>query len=504
MYKFDNEVDETNKKRVIDLVKKHFSLSNDSNERFADALNNPFIDSVFNDLDNGLRKRMPLNNKDLENLDFNWAKFKKDFPTLEKETKIAYEDFNNNFVVYKKNKIRILKRLKLFYTKEEGYKRRLRDLCSYHGWTFDGTFSKEFISDVIYLIKEKFLQSAKNKLPKDNLELVITLNFADIFLSATGDSWRSCLSFTSEWEGAYWAGLPGLAVDKNRFMVYITNGEKKIFEGIKVDKMFYRSFGIIDNENKLFTVKWYPTKPIEQKGFDLLSLRNNSDAFYKSKHSFDLLKYVNDISCYIFQDNTTFSKCSFNNVHLVVGEKGMKTVTSHGMHYGTIHHIRESEGLYTLTEGNRKLDDFSIFGMSQCNDCGYRGLEDEMVYDNDGAAYCQNCYNQRYVTCHGCGGTIRRRYSYTFNSENYCEDCYQGLVEERRDNDNNDEIERSMSELDRLLMNGNEARNMWTQASQDVSGNWYAATAATTTGGPLTYNIEYVTDNDNNDNEEVI
>ena len=94
----------------------------------------------------------------------------------------------------------------------------------------------------------KFNQSISEKrfpIGKE-LQIVLSLNFADWFLCSTAESWTSCLDLKSSHQSAFWASLPGLIIDKNRALVYITDGTKKEFCGITTDKFITRSWILLN------------------------------------------------------------------------------------------------------------------------------------------------------------------------------------------------------------------------------------------------------------------
>jgi hypothetical protein len=102
------------------------------------------------------------------------------------------------------------------------------------------------------------------KMPNKELELVFSLNPIDWFLCSTKEKWSSCLNLENSNE-VFWQGLPSLIGDKNRAMVYITDGSKKNFMGIKVDRFISRSWVLLvrskeDNKTHFHIVREYPTK----------------------------------------------------------------------------------------------------------------------------------------------------------------------------------------------------------------------------------------------------
>ena len=134
------------------------------------------------------------------------------------------------------------------------------------------------------IIKELSEFIGKHKIPSNReLELVISLNPVDWFLCSTREKWSSCLNL----EGGYmfWPGLPTLIGDKNRALVYITDGRKKEFLGMEVDKFLTRSWLVTArektskklkrrrNETYFNLVREYPTRygldNILKRHFDL-------------------------------------------------------------------------------------------------------------------------------------------------------------------------------------------------------------------------------------------
>jgi hypothetical protein len=202
--------------------------------------------------------------------------------------------------------------------------------------------------------------------------------------------------------------------------------------------MYYRSFGIIDSENKLFTVKWYPNKVIKQDSFDLKSLIHNRNDFNRSKYSVDLLNYSNDMSCYIFQDNTTFlNPSNIKENYLVYSDKGMKTIINNDIKYGTIFHISEGEGLDGLISNDEELIQYDSSSGHQCRNCGeYFENGSCMCEVPNGSLYCQECYDENYTNCYTCEDTIRvsRSYYDEESNETYCEECYNRLDNEESNN----------------------------------------------------------------------
>lgn len=103
---------------------------------------------------------------------------------------------------------------------------------------------KELKDFIDFLIKKISEIIGKYKIPKgEGLELVVSLNPVDWLLCSTEENWGSCLNLESSY--MFWAGLPSMLGDKNRAMIYITDGKKKEYEGMKIDRFITRSWTIL-------------------------------------------------------------------------------------------------------------------------------------------------------------------------------------------------------------------------------------------------------------------
>ncbi len=103
---------------------------------------------------------------------------------------------------------------------------------------------KELKDLVEFFIKETSEIIGKYKIPKNNnLELVISLNPVDWLLCSTGEKWSSCLNLQGNY--MFWVGIPTMIGDKNRALVYITDGSKKTYMGMEVDKFLTRSWMLL-------------------------------------------------------------------------------------------------------------------------------------------------------------------------------------------------------------------------------------------------------------------
>jgi hypothetical protein len=330
-------IETKNKVKIYNLVKKHFSLTNKSLKLFRHRL---FFEPHFNEMykrlandkiPDDLRIRIPIKEKDtsfsLKNTDKGWIIFRNflyehlfDIYNL-----IEYSDFRKNKIKIKNQELKLFKYVKSEFIKkisssfnDHGVYCNVRNhlsdtINSYYVTNIDK--AEKFINEVFNLI-------GKNSIPKKNdLELVISLNFADWFLCSTGESWSTCLNL----EGSgYWLGLPGLIGDKNLALVYITNGVKKERFDIKVDSIIARGWIYTGRRNKkeeiFYIGRTYPIevdfkeimKNIFQHEIFCNDYIENTRSRYYSENLLQELNGDTIITAEIYNDNI-FKKVSKKN-----------------------------------------------------------------------------------------------------------------------------------------------------------------------------------------------
>lgn len=319
--RLSEEIESKNKEIISEIVKNHFSLRDDSFEKFKELLYNRKIAEEFDFVDKeNLRfiKEVEVAN---EGIDKSFNVFNGFFDHL----KIGYDDFINNHIAVDKNIIKIQKYILKVLSSDADkfiafFKRFLRsdlyspsfcsiifgdklytetgehknpienidfenirgikpskdnpeDIC--FKFRKKGTettiinlivskekmfeyINKEVLKNIVQKIYEKIGES---KAPTRKLHLVISLNFADWFLCSTREKWVSCLNLDSEYECCYWKGLPGLIEDKNRCIIYLTDGSIKDYHGIKTYHIIARTWALlmkVNNETKLSIIRSYP------------------------------------------------------------------------------------------------------------------------------------------------------------------------------------------------------------------------------------------------------
>jgi len=316
-----------NKFKIFDLVKNHFSLTDESLKLFKYRLfYEPLIAKEFKEIIGEVkdfRKRIPLDKKFMEQFDKGWKMFQNCFPIFIKKYKIDYSHYKKNKITINGQEVKIKKVIENFYIKNIPFAKEDLSFGYIHK-----VINEEIITNKVRNLLEKI---GTMKMPNKNLEIVFSLNFADWFLCSAGEKWTSCISLDSSYERAFWSGLPGLTGDKNRAIVYVTDGVKKNYNGIIVDRIISRSWVTIirsktkDTENKTFLtmVREYPNylglANITEKAFNI--------KFYGSDEDCHPISYVGRYYIELFWHKITngefLNSIYFDNVSIKMAHRNV-------------------------------------------------------------------------------------------------------------------------------------------------------------------------------------
>jgi hypothetical protein len=407
---------DSNKSKVYEIVKNHFSFEEKSLRKFKELLENPFVDPLYKKiLGDSLRKEFPVTRDTYEEIDKGWIDFKNRLPNLVNRFHLTYKNFRTNKIVIDRQEIRMYKHFADYY---QTHKDELNKDISIGG-------NVSFEQRLSYL-HSKICECQDRKIPKgEDVKIVFSMDFADWFLCSTGESWSSCISLESHYEGAMWSGLPGLAGDPNRAMLYVTDGKKKTYNGIEVDRMLSRTFTLIGNDDKIYAVRFYPSQHFNTETINAITkiglIEHIPDRFI-SKHKITPLYHKNGYSSFTYQDYVTADK----SYHLISGdggghfyfEKGKNFVMRSGSIFsydgGLAELIAEKKDL-----GDAKNDYFC------CIECGNETPRDEAYYGpNGGEPYCDECYHEYYFVCSNCDDTFSVDDKYIAEDEEYCPNCF--------------------------------------------------------------------------------
>lgn len=426
-----------NREIIARMVNDHFALYRDSYKYFNEQLFNPQVDDDIAELigkdNSSLRLIKEIDNLEkFEGRDEGWQMFKDRFWEFSMFYHMNYKTFRKGKVQVGKNKVKLRKALISFYT--EGHRIHFinRDL-------FQRTRYYPVIEDVndetqkekiVKKIDEILSRVNDNSLTKkNNIKLVISVNYADFFLCSTSESWSSCLSLQTDYEYAYWTGLPGLIGDKSRVLIYITDGKQKEFHGIKVDSMMCRTWGILCDDGKIHLLNWYPQEMLKAKELNEIFDKKlfSSEADFTSKRPVYPLWNDDGNSVFIYQDYTCFTPEGY--IANGASGHGYFQNFSFGVPYfGDLYDIPES--FESLMQRGENIEDYVYEGSEICCDCGdIIQYEEDVEWGPDNRPYCSSCFDENYYNCE-CGNTAHRDdlvedYG---TGEYYCPQCADELV----------------------------------------------------------------------------
>lgn len=421
---------DSNREKILNLVKKHFSLEKESMERFEEHLYDPFIDETYQKIlgDNSLKAYFDIPEHLLAEIDQGWKDFKTLFVTFCDHYNVSYNDFRSNSIKVNKNLFKIEKAIMNYYletprmVKTLEYDLRIAPLSQN---MFRFIEHKKYVPNEDYLpfYRDEVIDLSSYRreistilkdigavsIPKKgDLKAVLSLDFTDFFLAATGENWSSCISLESSYNAALWSGLPGTIVDPNRSILYITDGKKKDYEGIVTDRMLSRAFCILDEENNINPLRYFPSRYIsEEKLKKITGIPFSERGLFLSKHFFEPLFFKNQNSCFIFQDNSCFVKNSGENIVKIEGR-------GHGYYYfpknGEI--VREGNQIFNCDQGlsglimrNKEIEEFEN-SFEVCDICDIEiEHEDDIMEAPNGDSLCERCFMENFFVCVNCGQT---------------------------------------------------------------------------------------------------
>ena len=364
-----------NYKKIDQLVSKYFSLTETSIQKFRNALYNREIDTTFYEIIKGnsdLRIAFDIPYQMQKNFDQGWDIFRRNFYDFISEYDITYHDFYKGYVMISKNKVKIAKAVKEFYKNK----------------------NKKYAVEIEENINEIFIAIGQRRLPKKgSLKLIISLNFADWFLAATAENWSSCINLESEFHGSYWLGLPSTILDKNRALLYITDGEKKNYHGITAEKILSRSWLLLSEKDCLTIVRWFPQRFLNLNNIKKITGIENINHFegevFISKYPVELLEHTNGIRSFIYLDNIGLDSAKkFNSSsscdHIEYFYKNKEINNPIFYFKGGLSYLIEHD-IDFLSSTNNKLI---------CSCCGE--MFNENFFVENGELLCESCYFEKH------------------------------------------------------------------------------------------------------------
>jgi len=327
----DISINLKNKKKIFKLIKDYFSLSKKSLSLFKYNLfyeQETAKEYEFIDKAKDKRIMFPFDDysdeQTLQRIYIDYRLFTQNFKNEIDKFNISFKHYKKNIISYNKNNHKLIKfvfKMKTINLLKNNLDDKLPIEQQKLLNKFDEKTNFRKIISLITEIREK--KEFKNELEnidyeinnldsiiqeiiklkntkQNNLKIVISRNFTDYFLCSTAQNFGSCLNLESDYSGAYWTGLPGLITDKNRAILYITDGNYVNYKGIIGPKMINRSWILTYRKFDVSRKKL----PFKEKNFIQL-VRSYPNCNNKNS--------MNDFLKKLFKNHTIITRCSDEN-----------------------------------------------------------------------------------------------------------------------------------------------------------------------------------------------
>ena len=389
---------------LIDKYIKQYGFDEDSEKYAFQEIRTPNLDESYKSIvGDDLRKRWIITNDNTGFYDESWKSFKRYFANY-KRMGIGYEEFKSNKILINKNTVKIKKVMTDFYM--ENLDRFAND---FKGGVDTGGFdsSKKNSSENKKIIEAYIIKSFEiigtQKSPNSELQLVLSLNFADWLLCSTKESWSSCLCLDG---GAYWTGIMSLIGDKNRAFMYVTNGSKKDWHGIIVDSAINRSWVLLNDRDEKKIVKFYPNEFVTLN--DIRKITNDQTytqniTSSRSKHEIVPIKFKKaGVWATVYNDG-----CGLDRTELAKTGKLMwdysrgrvcDVVSVPNRSSDNVAVGRTKSTLHDYLEAKKEINDDV-----QANVCSCCGTTSNLVVRKGNDRYCGSCATKLLTKCKHCG-----------------------------------------------------------------------------------------------------
>ena len=326
------------------------------------------------------------------------------------------------------------------------------------------SFIRKSTENFSRVIGEEISKFMINKTGNNKTRIVVSANPVDFFTCSTGNSFNSCLNLSSTYSDSYWIGLHNTILDRNRVIIYTTNGQEKSlnFGNYPLNgspKMHNRVWGILTKDNKIAVLeKQYDTKFISAKELneisnsnlfvDLSFIREHTEKEGRpySKYELDLAytnykhSNLNDyFSSLIYSDDIGVTEKTIDNEKYIVhnfGSEGRSAYTvkkdvasSKRLYSGSFIQLNDIKGLVTLAQTEESIvERYSGLKLTQIDfsrPVHYNEVNDDDDDDDEDHATCYNCGERCHVDDGG-NWVDGNFYCETCLNENYCWSEYYG------------------------------------------------------------------------------
>jgi len=406
-----NEKEIEKRNFLIKFIEKYFDYSQSGLAIIKEQILNPKIDEVYSSFikDDGMRAYFDLPNTLYEKNDEGWMHFREIGKSFINEFNISYEDFSNNTFTHNKNKVKIFKFMNTLPDDHPFIK-------SLVNW-YDGRPKEEAIKEFSEFIG-KYKISDKNK-----KKIVVSLNPLDFLMVSTAESWKSCLNLVSEHDSCFWVGLPAMINDKNRAIIYETDGRKKDFFGIETDRFLSRSWLLLDDKNGINSIRFFPENHFKDSLIsDVVKteIKTIGNTFI-SKHPVEPIFNDSGFSLGIYIDNAHIKRDN----RYYYGSSGFQSThkTFKSVNYKGFSLYRLAGGIRVLEGENKNIGHFKTK-----YSCGYCSNElkkaEEFVWDETAyKPYCKTCFNTIFTNCSSCNAGVKKGRDFEYKGKIYCQSC---------------------------------------------------------------------------------
>lgn len=321
---------------------------------------------------------------------------------------VGYNEFITNKCIFRKNVTKIKKVFETVYAENHS--------------AFESDAERHYSEeDCTEYIVKKFERIGASKKSAKKLQMVISFNPIDWLMSSTAEDWSSCFNLNNTSSGGfqYCLGLPFLAGDKNRMMIYITDGSIKECMGIKVNHFQTRTWALLGNDNLIHIVKWYPNNTVGVKpvtSITKVDMFSNNSSYSESKYPLDVLSTKKGAVINVYSDMGEWKERDGKLINVGNGKEGQQVFTKNLININKIHGDQSInlslEAIRYRTLGARdigyKIPEWKKLGIHLdlffsslvCSNCG----EDKTgVRLNDGSFICYDCYKDNIFSCGHCG-----------------------------------------------------------------------------------------------------
>ena len=247
----------------------------------------------------------------------------------------------------------------------------------------------------------------------NKLYICVSRNPIDYLVSASNQSFTSCESLNSNYHNAYYMGLPGLVLDTNRVIIFLTNGTQKSFilkEDFELKHFNYacRSWAILTEEDILYLIRYYPSQIVDfvfylnNAGYKLERVDQIAQrGKQRSKFDFELPILQDGQTSSIYFDSYGPKKDETENV-------GLYFYNHDGLEGAAFHHS------FNWSFGFEKIKNLEIM-YKECIACGscseiVTREESKTIETNEGPqSICKECFNKKYIKCTECGKSYSKK-----------------------------------------------------------------------------------------------